>query len=210
MKDQKLSWIDLESTGFTDLNTRGIYKHKLLEIAVLITTKDLKYVDELNLVIGHDKTEAQYWADDYVLKMHTENGLWDECAASSLTYEQAEDAILAFFKKHDIGVRHSALWGNSVYLDRAYIETKMPRLSDHLHYQNGDISAVKNFIKLISPEFEPVKAKTHRAMDDIKESVAEAQVYMDLFRPHLEKLLQIRKAKERAIRERDDGPGFAP
>lgn len=208
MQKNHLAWVDLESTGFTELNTRGNHRHKVLEIAVLITTNELQYVDELNLVIGHDKDEAQYWADEFVLDMHTKNGLWDECAASSLTYEQAQDAILAFLAKNKIEARQTALWGNSVYLDRAFIETKLPKLSDHLHYQNGDISSVKNFIKLISPEFEPVKAKTHRAMDDIKESVAEAQVYMDLIKPHLLKVLQARKVKERLLRENDDGPGF--
>lgn len=210
MKEERLAWLDLETTGFTELNRRGVYQHKLLEIAVLITNKDLEYVDELNLVIGYDKQEAQYWADDYVRDMHTKNGLWDECASSSVTHEQAEEAILAFFAKHHIEARQTALWGNSVYLDRVFIEAKLPRLSDHLHYQNGDISSVKRFIQLISSEFEPVKARCHRAMDDIKESVAEAQVYLDLIRPGLEKILQARRAKERANRERDTGSDFTP
>jgi oligoribonuclease len=207
---ENLCWLDLETTGFTELNRRGVYQHKLLEIAVLITDKDLQYVDELNIVIGHDKEEAQHWADDYVLNMHTKNGLWDECAASTVTHDQAQQAILAFLGKHNIEPRQSALWGNSVYLDRVFIESKLPLLSDYLHYQNGDISSVKRFIQLISPEFEPVKARCHRAMDDIKESVAEAQVYMDLIKPGLEKILQARRAKERVIRDRDIGSDCTP
>ena len=210
MKESKLAWVDLETTGFTELNTRRIYQHKVLEIAVLITDSSLKHIDELNLVLGHNKDEAQYWADDYVKEMHTKNGLWDECASSSMTYEEAEDAILAFLGKHDIKMKETALWGSSIYLDRAFIETKMPRLSDHLHYQNSDISAVKNFFKLVSSEFEPVKAKTHRAMDDIKESVGEAQVYLDLIKAPLTLILRERKAKAHALSEPEESSGLEP
>ncbi|EPJ2934316.1 MULTISPECIES: exonuclease domain-containing protein [Pseudomonas] len=82
-------------------------------------------------------------------------------------------------------IRAVPLCGSGIHFDRMFLEAQMPALNAHLHYRNLDISAVKEFLKTISPAFEPVKRQSHRALADILESVEEARLYRDLLAPIL-------------------------
>uniref|UniRef100_A0A0K0CWW2 Exonuclease domain-containing protein n=1 Tax=Angiostrongylus cantonensis TaxID=6313 RepID=A0A0K0CWW2_ANGCA len=56
----------------------------------------------------------------------------------------------------------------------------MPRLDDHLHYRIVDVSTIKELAARWYPnEFKkaPLKNRTHRALDDIRESIEELRYY---------------------------------
>ena len=63
----------------------------------------------------------------------------------------------------------------------------MPELEAFFHYRNVDVSTIKELAKRWHPQVlaaRPEKATAHRALDDIRESIAELVHYRDaLFVP---------------------------
>ena len=58
----------------------------------------------------------------------------------------------------------------------------MPKLANHFHYRHLDVSSFKEVVKRWYPEEEEFEKKgSHRAMDDIKESVNELKFYREKF-----------------------------
>ena len=55
-------------------------------------------------------------------------------------------------------------------------------VDDYLHYRNIDVSTLKELVARWHPELEPYKKKgSHRALDDIKESIDELNYYRTHF-----------------------------
>lgn len=189
-KDKRLAWLDLETTGFTELHKRAVYAHKVIEIGTIVTDCDFNIIAQQNLVIHQDMGEVLSLSDDVVLSMHNKNGLFKDVQASTLSLRDAEQQVIQFLVDHGVERKMSPLCGNGITFDRIYLEAQLPLLNDHLHYRNLDISAVKEFIKLLNPDFEPKKKLGHRALDDIRESVAEAASYRALLQPLLQKSLR--------------------
>jgi oligoribonuclease len=77
----------------------------------------------------------------------------------------------------------SPLCGNSVHNDRAFLWRHMRRLHDYCHYRNVDVSTVKDLVRRWYPtEYSPpVKAESHEALTDIRESVEELRYYRERF-----------------------------
>lgn len=183
---QHLAWLDLETSGFTELFEKKVYEHKILEIALIVTDYKLKEVARLNLVVHQDIPAVLPLCNDVVVKMHTANGLFVESGKSTLSLQEAEQKAIEFLIENEVGVKASPLCGNGIQFDRMFLEAQMPALNDHFHYRNMDISAMKEFIKTITPGLEPVKKRAHRAMDDILESLSEAKHYRGILKPALD------------------------
>ena len=168
---QNLVWIDLEMTG---LNTK---EHKIIEIATIITDSELNIVATgPNLVIHQDEAELS-GLDPWVDKTHTESGLFTKVRNSHLTMQQAEQQSLDFISKY-VSKDSSPLCGNSIGTDRAFLQEQMPELANYVNYRNLDVSSLKLLYKYWYPaEQEFKKSNNHRALDDIKESIAELKYY---------------------------------
>lgn len=59
----------------------------------------------------------------------------------------------------------------------------MPKLESYLHYRNLDVSTVKELVVRWRPELVKgfSKQNTHKAMDDIRESIEELKYYRKTF-----------------------------
>ncbi|MBM5458624.1 oligoribonuclease [Pseudomonas sp. P66] len=182
---RRLPWLDLETTGFTQLHERMVYKHRILEIGALVTDEHFNVVASFSAVIQQPIDVVMKLSDEVVVQMHTQNGLFDEVAQSTMTLEAAERELIHFYRSNGVPDMAAPLCGSGIHFDRMFVEAQMPALNDFLFYRNLDVSAVKEFLKLISPSFEPAKRKSHRALDDIHESVTEASAYRDLLGPLL-------------------------
>jgi oligoribonuclease len=176
----KRGWIDLETSGFTELYIKAVYDHRILEFGCAVTDEDLNVIDTLDIVVHNRFDEYKHVVDDVVLNMHTKNGLFAECEASNISLKQAEAMVIAFFHSHGINAKDTPLSGNGITHDRIFIEAHLPELSKFLHYRQLDISSVKEFLKIVLPGNEPPKKATHRGLEDILESIAEAQHYRDI------------------------------
>ena len=74
------------------------------------------------------------------------------------------------------------LCGNSIGTDRRFLATYLPEIEDHLHYRSVDVSTIKELARRWSPEVlkqAPAKTGSHRALDDIRESIDELRFYRD-------------------------------
>jgi oligoribonuclease len=179
--DQPLVWIDLEMTGLepdTDL---------ILEVAAIITDGDLGTVIEGPELVLAAPREALDAMDDVVVEMHTKSGLLDAVAGADLTVDEAEQLVLDWLLPILPEPGIAPLAGNSVHADRAFLKRHMPRVHAHLHYRNVDVSTLKELGLRWYPaalQGAPGKAGAHRALADIRESIAEMRHYREhLFVP---------------------------
>ena len=173
-KNDRIVWVDLEMTG---LDTS---RHVIVEVAALVTDAQLEILDEgLDLVV-HATEDELAEMDDFVLNMHTENGLLDEIRSSSVSIKEAEDAVLALIAKHCDPDHPAPLAGNSIATDRSFIREQMPRLDAALHYRMIDVSTIKELSRRWFPRAyynQPEKGLAHRARADIVESIQELDYY---------------------------------
>jgi oligoribonuclease len=168
-----LIWIDCEMTGL-DLTTDA-----LVEIAVLVTDSDLNVIGEGVDVVIH-ATQGQLDAmNDFVRQMHISSGLITEIP-SGISVSAAEEKILEYLKASGTEPGKSPLAGNSVSVDRNFIARDMPKLNEYLHYRTVDVSSIKELARRWNPKTyfaSPAKTGNHRALGDIRDSIAELAYY---------------------------------
>jgi oligoribonuclease len=173
-----LAWMDLEMTGL-DAGTDVI-----VEIATLITDDDLAVVAEGPDLVIHQPPEVLDRMSDVVREMHTRSGLLASVEESAITLDEAGRHTLAFLKEHITTPRSVPLCGNSIGTDRRFLSAQLPEIEEYLHYRSVDVSTVKELAKRWLPAIlgdAPRKAEGHRALDDIRESVAELRYYRETF-----------------------------
>lgn len=169
-----LAWMDLEMTGLDPL------RHTIVEIATLITDDDLKVLAEGPDLVIHAGPDVLAGMDKVVRSMHTKSGLLAAIEASSMTLADAGAATLEFLKTHIPKARTVPLCGNSIGTDRRFLATYLPEVEEWLHYRSIDVSTIKELSRRWYPEAyaaAPEKAGGHRALDDIRESLAELDHY---------------------------------
>ena len=170
--------MDLEMTGLDP------ERHVIVEIATLVTTDTLEIVAEGPDIVVRASGEQLAQMDEVVRKMHTTSGLLEAIEASTTSLEEAGEATLAFLRTHVPEAKRVPLCGNSIGVDRRFLRHQLPAIDEHLHYRTIDVSTVKELCKRWSPALygrAPKKAGAHRALDDIRESVAELAYYRDNF-----------------------------
>jgi oligoribonuclease len=176
-----LAWIDLEMTGLDD------ERDVILEIAALVTDDDLNVVADGPDLVVHQPSLALEGMDKVVTKMHRVSGLTEAVGASTITLDEAGKAVLEFLRQHVPEARTVPLCGNSIATDRRFLARHLPELEAHFHYRSIDVSTVKELCRRWYPDAyqaAPIKAGHHRALDDIRESVAELAYYRSvIFRP---------------------------
>ena len=172
--------MDLEMTGLDPA------RNTIVEIATLVTDDDLEVIAEGPDLVVHQDADALAVMEPVVRDMHTRSGLLAAIEASTITLEDAGAQTLAFIKEHVPEARSVPLAGNSIGTDRRFLAAYLPEIEDWLHYRCIDVSTIKELAKRWSPETlasAPDKRGGHRALDDIRESLAELRHYRStLFR----------------------------
>jgi oligoribonuclease len=179
--DGPLVWLDLEMTGL------DVTRHVIVEIAALVTNPELEPLDDGIDLVVHQPPEAMTEMDDFVRKMHTKSGLLDAIAASTVTLDEAGAAILEYVRSHVPKAASAPLCGNSIGVDRRFLDRQLPELDTYLHYRSVDVSSLKELCRRWYPDIyrgRPGKQETHRALDDVLESIAELRYYREsMLRP---------------------------
>ena len=115
------------------------------------------------------------------MRMHTESGLLDDIP-DGIPLAEAGDAVLAYVRGHVAEAGRAPLAGSSVYVDRGFLARYLPDLDAHLHYRLIDVSTIKELARRWYPRSyfnAPTKSGGHRALADIRESIAELRYYRD-------------------------------
>ncbi len=172
-----LIWMDLEMTGLDES------RHVIVEIATLVTDDDLNIIAEGPNLVIHQPDEVLAEMDDFVTNMHTVSGLLEKIKSSTISESDAMQQTLNFIKEHSPEPNKIPLCGNSIRTDRTFLAKYMPEIENWLHYRCVDVSTIKELVKRWNPGLEHARPKsegiTHRAMDDIRDSVAELKFYRD-------------------------------
>lgn len=176
-REPRLVWIDLEMTGLNPA------KDRITEIATIITDNNLTLIEEGPSFVIHVEEQYLQAMSPEVQKIYAKSDLLEKIRASKTTLEQAEAQTAAFIAKHCApGI--SPLCGNSVWNDRNFMAVHMPKVIKLLHYRLIDVSSIKEIISRWYPN-DPdtlfAKAETHRALADIRESIAELKHYRKYF-----------------------------
>ena len=168
-----LIWIDCEMTGL------NLATDALVEIAVLVTDSELNIIGEGVDVVIHATQGQLDSMNDFVRTMHTTSGLITEIP-NGIQMADAEEQILTYLKSAGTEPGKSPLAGNSVSVDRNFITRDMPLLHDYLHYRTIDVSSIKELTRRWYPKTyfaAPAKTGNHRALGDIRDSIAELAYY---------------------------------
>jgi len=157
-------------------------KERIIEIATIVTDPQLNILEEGPVMAIRQADSLLDGMDAWNTKTHNATGLVERVQSSRISESEAEKRTLEFLKMYIPGNR-APLCGNSITQDRRFLYRYMPKLSDYLHYRNVDVSSVKELIKRWRPDlmngFE--KKGTHKALDDIRESIEELKFYRKHF-----------------------------
>ena len=151
----------------------------LIEIAALVTDDELNVLGEGVDVVIKPPDHTLETMPDVVRTMHTSSGLLDELP-SGVTLEEAEARVLTYLREFVPEPGRAPLAGNSVSTDRGFLARDLPALDAHLHYRIVDVSSIKELARRWYPRayFQaPPKNGGHRALADIRESIAELRYY---------------------------------
>lgn len=172
MAAEHLVWIDCEMTGLDARNDA------LIEVACLVTDADLNVLGEGVSVVIKPSAEALEGMSDFVRDMHSASGLLP-LLEDGLDMETAQAQVLEYVREH-VPAGKAPLAGNTVGMDRIFLERDMPQLVEHLHYRVVDVSSIKELARRWYPRVffnAPAKTGGHRALGDIQDSIRELQYY---------------------------------
>lgn len=169
---QNLVWIDMEMTGLDP------EENVVLEIATIVTDKDLNVLAEGPVIAIHQSDEELAKMDEWNVNTHTKSGLVARVKASQHDEAAAVAETLDFIRQW-VPERTSPLCGNSIGQDRRFMVKHMGELEAFFHYRNVDVSTIKELVRRWQPELldQFKKSGSHQALDDIRESIAELQFY---------------------------------
>ena len=171
-----LIWIDLEMTG---LDTTS---DTIIEIATIVTDRHLNELAEGPVIAIRQPQTTLDAMDEWNKRQHAQSGLIARIRDSDSSAAWAEQATLEFLSGWvEAGV--SPMCGNSICQDRRFLAREMPELERYFHYRNLDVSTLKILAQQWAPQVAAgfTKESSHRALEDIRDSIAELAWYRDHF-----------------------------
>ncbi len=173
-EDNHLVWLDLEMTGLEPSQDR------IIEIATLVTDTHLEVLAEGPVIAIHQPEAVLAAMDAWNQEHHGASGLLERVRASDRDEGLAELETLDFLASW-VPAGKSPLCGNSICQDRRFLARSMPKLEAWFHYRNLDVSSIKILAQRWAPAVADSfkKQSTHRALDDIRESIAELRHYRE-------------------------------
>ena len=155
-------------------------RDKILEVAAIATDWNFTEIASFESGFGHEVSEvsALLDANPFYVKMKENKAPLLELVASAPAPKAVETHFVNFIKQRFNTAYPVVLAGNSVHMDRQFIREYMPFVEQLLHYRMLDVTAWKIvFEGKYGTEFQ--KQEKHRALEDIRESIAELKFYME-------------------------------
>lgn len=174
MAAEHLVWIDCEMTGL------DAEADALIEVACLVTDAELNILGDGVSVIIKPSKEALAQMGDFVRTMHITSGLLP-LLEDGMSMADAEAEVLAYITEH-VPAGKAPLAGNTVGMDKIFLERDMPKVIEHLHYRVVDVSSIKELVRRWYPRVffnSPDKSGGHRALGDIQDSIRELKYYRE-------------------------------
>lgn len=177
-ESERIVWIDVETTGI-DANIE-----KLLQVACIVTDGNLNPLNEgWEAKVSYSMDEVSEMKENcipFVRDMHDKTGLWQALVTDGISVKELEKQLLEEIRLYtEKGT--ARIGGNSITLDRNFINKNLPVVGDYLSYRSYDMSSISGWFELHDPSSAPFeKENVHEALDDIRASIAEGRYYMEL------------------------------
>lgn len=165
-----LLWMDLEMTGLDP------QVDQIIEVATIVTDWELEIVAKGPEIVISQPAELFSKMDQWNQTHHAKSGLWDKVQASKTTLREAEAQTLSFIKQY-FAPQEGILAGNSIWQDRRFLARLMKDVDQYLNYRMVDVSTLKILAQNWYSDVKFVKKGSHRALDDIIESIDELKYY---------------------------------
>ena len=171
-------WIDLEMTGLE------VEHDQIIEVACILTAPDLHPMDPKPfLSVVHQSDEVLKEMSEWCQTHHGSSGLTEEVRNSRKSIAEVELELIQYLDRVIVGDPTLYLSGNSIGTDRTFIKKYMPILESRLHYRMIDVTSVKLVVNAFFPNISvPVKQTSHRAEQDIMDSIEELRYYVDFMK----------------------------
>lgn len=174
---RRLLWVDLEMTGLDP------EKDRILEVAAIVTDWNLKEIATYEGVVLVKPSYVQKRmqkgpaAPFWNTVPQTRDALLAQNKQKGRPARTIEAELLKFVDEHFDKEAPILLAGNSIHMDRRFIEREWKQLNARLHYRMLDVTAWKVvFEAKYRSKF--AKREEHRALDDIRGSIEELSYYM--------------------------------
>ena len=172
-KPTKLLWIDLEMTGLNPAVDR------IVEVAAIVTDWNFAELDVLEAGVHQDEQQLRdlFAHNPWASARPQETLELVQISLDGHPEQEVEAMLVSMVERHFLPDEPVVLAGNSIHMDRKFIQQWWPSLDKRLHYRMLDVSAWKVVMAgKYGIEFE--KAEAHRALGDIRESIAELRSYL--------------------------------
>jgi len=149
----------------------------------MITDDQLQPIgDGISIVIKPNGSSLETM-NEYVKNMHISSGLYQELE-NGVDLAAAEELLNQFMAKYKFTAGKPPIAGNSITMDRVFLEKYLPNFYANIHYRSIDVTTVKELARRWNIELyskAPEKTGNHRALGDIKDSIAELNYYREEF-----------------------------
>jgi len=161
----KYLWIDLEMTGL------DVEKERIIEVGAIATDTDLNELDRFHCIVKQPQSLLDKM-DEWNTEHHGKSGLTEKIPGG-LSEANAEVQLTQWCKK--IFDEPIIIAGNSIGQDRLFLTKYFKEFSKLMHYRQLDVTAFK--LAYAPKGLLYNKNNTHRAMDDITESIEEFKYF---------------------------------
>ena len=178
-RSKNLIWIDLEMTGLDTVSDH------IIEIATIVTDRDLNEIAVGPVMAVTQPKSVMDAMDDWNTSQHGESGLTERVLKNGRSLAEAESKTIEFLAEY-VTEGASPMCGNSICQDRRFMAREMLLLEAYFHYRNLDVSTLKILAQIWAPAVAAgfTKESNHRALSDIRDSIAELRHYREkLLRP---------------------------
>lgn len=174
-KVENLFWLDMEMTGL------DVAKEVIIEVACIVTDMNFRELESFETVVKQPQSYLDNM-DGWNTEHHGKSGLTAK-VPFGMDPEMVETKLIDIINRHfplsktDLKKR-PIIAGNSIMQDRLFIDKYFKNLSSRLHYRMVDVSSWK---VVMNNKFnvEYKKQNSHRALDDIRESIGELRFYLE-------------------------------
>jgi len=173
-KSKNLIWIDLEMTGLDTVSDH------IIEIATIVTDRNLNEIAVGPVMAVRQPKSVMDAMDEWNRQHHGDSGLTERVLKNGATLAEVQTATLEFLAEH-VKEGASPMCGNSICQDRRFMAREMPLLEAYFHYRNLDVSTLKILAQIWAPNVAGSfkKESNHRALSDIRDSIAELRHYRE-------------------------------